>query len=623
MRFSTISALLAMILLPGFFLNAAEKPATIGSPYGICAHLNRWEYDRMPQELELMKKAGIRHVRTDLDWNQVEKTKGNWNFERWDAFVKEAEKQGISILPILGGMQPRWASPLIKHMDDWNTYLKTVLARYPGLTYWEVVNEPNLGEFSNPETYAPFLTKSFRTIKNARQTATVLTGGWADIPLPYLDRMLKSGGAGGFDIMNVHPYYWKTYPEGSLAHELNQLKKLIAKYGPEKKIWITETGYATATAMDMRKTTAAVLKKLNLDRDSIPVVLICDDEFQYYSEGINIDRKKFFFSNRNFHEISLKQLGTLNPSTYPLLMLSVTEGFPMAYAKELLAYVKNGGTVLIPGGGIPLYYNFRKQNGAIVRDSAPDSIQKMFHIAWDAWWINPKAPKGTQIQKTSSEFGNLEFPRNAARFLSDRNLKPGDKLIPIVTAYSKDKSYSAPVAAIYKLNSDLKGNLIVFTWAEYTESVPKETQAKLLPRTILIALSSGVEKVFWYNFRSMGTSPNAREHHFGIVERDLTPKPAFHAYRTLTEQCPPKSTRPILKRKGSLYLAAWTRPDGGNTYAVWRLRGSGDVKMHITGNLREIKNHLGGKQTMKNGVLQLSDGPIYLNGDRTLSVSFK
>ena len=29
--------------------------------------------------------------------------------------------------------------------------------------------------------------------------------------------MLKSGGAGSFDIMNVHPYYWKNYPEAALA----------------------------------------------------------------------------------------------------------------------------------------------------------------------------------------------------------------------------------------------------------------------------------------------------------------------------------------------------------------------------------------------------------------------
>ena len=78
MRFSSILSLLSAFFLTGLPVSsiAAETSATIGSPYGICAHLNRWEYDRMPQELELIRQAGIRHVRTDLDWNQIEPEKG-------------------------------------------------------------------------------------------------------------------------------------------------------------------------------------------------------------------------------------------------------------------------------------------------------------------------------------------------------------------------------------------------------------------------------------------------------------------------------------------------------------------------------------------------------------------
>ena len=625
MRFSSILSLLSAFFLTGLPVSsiAAETSATIGSPYGICAHLNRWEYDRMPQELELIRQAGIRHVRTDLDWNQIEPEKGKWNFERWDALVKEAEKRDITLLPILGGSQPRWGSPLVKHMDDWKTYLETVLSRYPALPCWEVVNEPNLNEFSRAEAYVPLLKESYRTIKRIHPGANVTTGGMGDIPLPYLERMLKSGASGSFDIMNVHPYYWKGLPESSLAWELQELRKQMRKYGSEKPVWITETGYATASGRNMTGITHAALRKLNLHRDSTPVVLICDDDFHYYSEGRNIHRLAFFSPNRKFREITLKELGKLDPGTSPLLMLSVTEGFPMAFAKELLGYVKNGGTVFIPGGGIPMYYNYRRQNGAVLRDSAADSILKQFHIAWDAWWVNPKAPKGTSLQETAPGFGKLSYPGSAGRFLSDRNLKPGDRLIPIVTASSKDRTYSAPVAGIYQFNSDLKGNFLIYTWTEYADSVSKETQAELLPRTFLIALSCGVEKVFWYNFRSRGSSPNSREHHFGIVERDLTPKPAYHAYKTLTEMCPAESTRPLLTKRGTLYRASWTRPDGGKSYALWRIRGTGPEQLRIRGNLKEIRNHLGKVQSWKGGPLPISDAVTYLSGDRTLSVDFR
>ena len=96
MRF-TIFGMLG-ILLWGIALDGAEKNTTIGNPYGICAHLNRWEYKQLSRELELMKQAGIGNVRTDLDWNQLEAEKGKWNFERWDAVVEEAEKNGIAVL---------------------------------------------------------------------------------------------------------------------------------------------------------------------------------------------------------------------------------------------------------------------------------------------------------------------------------------------------------------------------------------------------------------------------------------------------------------------------------------------------------------------------------------------
>jgi polysaccharide biosynthesis protein PslG len=39
--------------------------------------------------------------------------------------------------------------------------------------------------------------------------------------------------------------------------------------------------------------------------------------------------------------------------------------------------------------------------------------------------------------------------------------------------------------------------------------------------------------LFWYSARDAGTNPGDREDHFGLVERDFSPKPSFAAYRTL------------------------------------------------------------------------------------------
>ncbi len=597
----------------------AEK---IRDPFGVCAHLNRWEYDRMPEELGLMKQAGIRNVRSDLDWKQMERQRGKWDFSRWDSLFAEAERKNITVLPILPGMQPQWGTPLVRHPEEWDRYLQTVLLRYRGQRYWEIVNEPDLNEFSNPEEYGGFLKKTYRRIKQLRPDAVVLTGGFGNIPVPYLQRMLKAGGAGSFDVMNVHPYYWRDFPEGSLASELRDLRRLMRESGDGgKEIWMTETGYATAECMDMRKITTAALEKLGLNHDSVPVVLISDPGYLYYSEGFNLNRNKFFSSNRKFREITLKELAALDPRNYPLVVLAPNEGFPMMYHKDLLNYIKAGGTVFVPGGGIPFYYDYQKKGDAVVRIPASDGIQRAFHIGWDAWWVRSGTPKSTRIQKIANGFAHdLKFPGSASRFLSDRNLKPGDALIPIVTASSSDGSYSAPVAGIYKFNSDLKGNIIVFAWSEYADSVSKEMQAKLLPRTYLIALSEGIRKIFWYSFRSMGTNANSREAHFGILERDLSRKPAYTAYRTLTGLLPSGSTRPEWKKNAWLCSANWFRPDGTKVYALWCVRGKSDVKPKIRGTVREIRDYLGNPVELRNGTFTVSDGITYLVGNHDLSV---
>ena len=49
--------------------------ASIGD-YGICAHLQRWEYPVYRQELDIIKELGIGFVRFDFDWAMIEPRRG-------------------------------------------------------------------------------------------------------------------------------------------------------------------------------------------------------------------------------------------------------------------------------------------------------------------------------------------------------------------------------------------------------------------------------------------------------------------------------------------------------------------------------------------------------------------
>ena len=141
----------------------------------------------------------------------------------------------------------------------------------------------------------------------------------------------------------------------------------------------------------------------------------------------------------------------------------------------------------------------------------------------------------------------------------------------------------------------------------------------MLPRTYLIALASGVERIFWYNFRSGEWQPDEREAHFGIVRKNLEPKPSFRAYRTLSRLCPSGSTVPVLTRSGETYLAGWTRPDGMKVWAVWTSLRPEKIRLDVRGNVVEALNHLGEKQPVPGSEYAASPAILYLVGPESVS----
>ena len=58
-------------------------------------------------------------------------------------------------------------------------------------------------------------------------------------------------------------------------------------------------------------------------------------------------------------------------------------------------------------------------------------------------------------------------------------------------------------------------------------------QAQYLIRSYLLNLYQAVPVTIWYDWKDDGVDPGNREHHFGTVEHDLTPKPAYTAVGTL------------------------------------------------------------------------------------------
>lgn len=603
-------------------LSLSAAPAVIQDPYGVCAHVSRGEWQFAPQTFQKMHEAGINWVRTDFDWKYSEPKQGSWNYSHLDRVIELAKKEKINVLPILDYDVP-WATPAWKHLDLWSGYVRNLVNRYPLLRYWEVWNEQNSPSFwhdaSSGENYAKLLERTYREIKAINPEITVLYGGTAGVPLPFIEASLKAGAGNCFDVMNIHPYHWRGVPE-MMFSDLSSLRALMRKYGVgEKPVWITEVGWATAQPprfyLDVLP---SVLAEAGVKPADSMVAIVNDPELGFFeAPNFNADFNLGMF--RKVDRIRLADLKSLDVKKYPVLVPSTSEEFPMAYLPDVVAYVKRGGTLVLPSG-LPFYHDFQmdgKGGGKLVQVN--DKYLKDLHIGWETWWVNKAVPSQEKWQKAAPRFAGkfkVDF-KPTGRFLTAANLKKGDEFIPVIEAGTDD--YKGTVCGLYKFNSDLTGNIIVYSGLGVIDSTTEKRQAEMLPRTYLIALANGVQRVFWYNFRAGEWKPDEREHHFGIVHADFSPKPAFLAYKTLTSMCPSGSTVPAISMHGKVYLAGWTRPDKVKVWAVWTAESVQKVSLRITGKARAL-NHLGEAKSVPAGEYAASPELLYLVGPEQVEV---
>ncbi|MPN32180.1 hypothetical protein SDC9_179656 [bioreactor metagenome] len=142
-----------------------------------------------------------------------------------------------------------------------------------------------------------------------------------------------------------------------------------------------------------------------------------------------------------------------------------------------------------------------------------------------------------------------------------------------------------------------------------------------MPRTLLIARSEGVEKVFKYNFRSQEHN-DGRESHFGVVRKNMELKPSGIAFQTLIRLSQSGSV-PTLERRGAVHLAKWSMPDGSRVAAVWTIFGEAEIEFKVTGEATEAIDLLGNAAKIIPGRFTAGPGIVYLKGNADFNLEFR
>ncbi len=633
--------------------NVAKNADVMNSPYGTCSHLGGGqEHDVMPQNMIMMKKAGIDWARADFSWSGIERTQGTWNFEHLDKVMKNAEEQGMQILPILD-YHTSWADPAYKHPEAWLEYVRRTVTHFKDkIRYWEVWNEQNLKGFwhdtPDPVAYAEFLKKTYTTIKEIDPDSQVVYGGLAGVPRDYYEKSLQAGCAKCFDVINIHPYRGGLVSQATIntfIEDIQAFHDLTVKYsGEDKPLWITEMGWATPPVLGRNAKSMISGSLAKLFPNGVPGKVGVIVDYAYVPANGLSERiwSQMLPEGVEMSVLKMEDLKKLDPKTMPVLVMPPGEDFPTSRSVELQNYVKDGGTLVLIGG-VPFYYhNVCDENGVWSRPKEnpyAGNLAHDFRVSWIAWWTEKGTPETTKIALAPGMKEGLagemmkSYPADkldGTRFFTDNKLKPGDVMEPILLATSstwtdgekKGEAFNAPCACIYRFNSDWKGNIIVSAvmgdTLGNTNRCMEENQGIYLSQAILLALANGVDRYFSYEFQAVERDEVDPEHHFGIMHADLTPKSGYTAYKTLTTARPAGSVNVKLSEdyaKDNLVVLAWKRPDGQNAWAIWTPSGSVTKKVKISGKVTDTFNYLGEKVTLQKK-MTFSDAITYIVGEK-------
>lgn len=216
------------------------------------------------KHFRLMQSYGLTVVRIFVIWDDIERTPGVWNFERYDWIYNAARDSGIRIAATLCSEDPPgWMemTPFYHHYANLNdpklrehssTYLEKVVNRYrnhPAHGIWLLMNEPHPVYFYDRpamEAFGKWLERKYGTVDKLNQRWFRPLQKFSDVQVT----------ADQWDT------YWTDYPSFVDWHEFNDdnlveilewIKGQIRKYDPVHPTHINPTGgnrWKTARVVD-------------------------------------------------------------------------------------------------------------------------------------------------------------------------------------------------------------------------------------------------------------------------------------------------------------------------------------------------------------------------------------
>jgi arabinogalactan endo-1,4-beta-galactosidase len=225
------------------------------------------------------KIGGVRLWDSGVRWDQIEKQRGQYDWDRLDRAVANAQKAGARDIVYVLGSTPEWAAKQIdpqafyygggtasdvKSLSMWRDWVRAVATRYKGrITSYQIWNEANLASFWAPqakgnwkrmarltEIAADEIRAIDRRAKIASASSTVIQAKRFSKE-SFFYRYLRSVKKRKIDLdaISVHLYPWTTKgPGGGRPVErlsaLELARQVMSDVGLSRvPMWDTEVNY--------------------------------------------------------------------------------------------------------------------------------------------------------------------------------------------------------------------------------------------------------------------------------------------------------------------------------------------------------------------------------------------
>jgi hypothetical protein len=254
-------------------------PDTDVNPYGANFFLDReveeWKRDRT---VRMAREAGIVWAKQQFSWEEIERRKGQFDWDKADQIIAAFERYGIQVIARLD-RPPAWtrkdnsiAQAPPDDLNDYGNFVDAFVRRYSGrVNYIQIWNEPNIfPEWGNrpvdPSGYAALLQIAYTRAKAANPNVRVLSAplaitlgeGWGpNSPfwrhmndLDYLDALYKAGAKDYFDILSANAFGLRATPDDPPDPKQLNFQRVVLthqvmeKFGDTAKaVWINEYGW--------------------------------------------------------------------------------------------------------------------------------------------------------------------------------------------------------------------------------------------------------------------------------------------------------------------------------------------------------------------------------------------